>query len=103
MLGAKYWPTSDTVCQHGAMLEIRGHLAWNLIQYHGMIVGEEDKLLPPKETVARAFDLADHFILQAEARGEIRQFTDADVESAVLRSAELLQLRSKTEFKPEEM
>lgn len=81
-MAKQYWPTSDAQMKVGAVLELRAELAWRF--FEGMACRVDHDALPSEieALLARAFMAADLFVDRAEARGELRAFTDADVRRA---------------------
>lgn len=103
-----YWPTTSDCPGNGAILELRSALAWELLERFALVAGDtrrEDSagravldIMPAEAVVTRAFNLADLFVAAAEARGELRPFTDADKVKAFAFGGKLSRLKYSVQF-----
>lgn len=104
----KYFPVEMLGVTARVLFDIRAQLALTMLEKHGLITGKdgiEDSqgrakiiVMPPAETVKRAFDLAEEFIRACEKRGYIKD-CELTEEDAVIYKGQLehkaLQLRYK--------
>lgn len=108
MSAKKRWPLSHVNTVGGYLLDLRSGLAWEIIRTYGLVAGHSNRqdstgravldLLPVKDVVERAFALADLFVDTAEARGEIKDLTEADAEASHRRAGELSRIAHDAEF-----
>ncbi len=102
-----YWPLPCTGQDRGHILELRAMLAWELIHHFGSVAatdGGEDSgqraklvLQTPEQVVGRCFEIADLFVIEVEARGDIRASAMTE-EEACARTGELQRIRSRAEY-----
>lgn len=83
----QFWPNSDRNAVNGFVLEARAHLALQFVEFSA--AGS------PAEDVGYAFALADAFVDEAIRRGELRAFTEADLEAGYERVGRLAALRER--------
>lgn len=104
----EYWPLGHMLHDGGAVMEMRTSLAWELIHHFGLVsgrvTGQDDAgravldVMPAREVVQRAFELADAFVDTAEVRGGLRPVTDAELEQAVQRGGELDRIKTEAQY-----
>lgn len=104
----QYWPLSNSVGKFGLLMEFRSAMAWQLIERFGLISGRrgtEDSQgraaieeMPPAEIVQRAFAIADEFVEAAQSRGELKEFTEADLHDAYSRIGQLEDVKMESRF-----
>lgn len=103
----KYWPTSIAAHHFGCQMECRASFVWDLLK-HALYTGTRGKedsagraaleLLPPREIIDRAYAIVDLFVAEAETRGELREFTESDLESTFKRGGELQRIKNVAEY-----